>query len=122
MLKRFLALIFFSALAVAQVTYSAPTPAQAAKPAVLIATGGTSPNVVTCSVTGNAVPATALTVSCSIGSVVISPYTIPFVVGTAYTFQHNFNGHALTVLCNGTASPIVVTATVDASAAVGGNF
>lgn len=122
MVKRFLVFILSLIPLFAQVTYSPSIAPVAGTPAKLTATVGTAPNVVTCTVTGNAIPATALTFTCSLGSIAIVPYTVPFNLGSAYTLQHNYMGNALTIIATAITLPINVTATVNAGPAIGGVF
>jgi len=108
----------------AQVTYTPPVPPTAAKPATLTVTSGSATSSqVKCTITGDAVPAVNISVSCSLGPVTIPSFNIPFTSsGTAYTFQYNFNGQALTVIINGMTLPVNVTAAVNGAAAIGGAF
>lgn len=124
-------LVFFlfafslSATVEAQIVYTPPVAPQAATPAKLVVSGGTSPNSVSCTVTGNAVPATSLTFACTVLGVSITPYTIPFTTGSAYTLQHNIPNVAVTIIANGVnlpGTPINVSATVNGGTAVGGPF
>ena len=63
-------------------------------PGHFVATAGS----VTCTVTGNAVPATAILVGCQLGAVAVPTYTIPLPANSAYTFDHRLNGDAISVI------------------------
>jgi D-serine deaminase-like pyridoxal phosphate-dependent protein len=97
------------------ITISAPTPGS------VIATAGS----ITCAFAGNASPATAVTISCTLGTVKVDPYTMPVSNGSAYTFQQNLNGDAITVSFSSTTVPGIVwkaAATPNGgTAATGGN-
>lgn len=77
--------------------------------------------VVACTLTGNAVPATAVTIACTVNSVAIQPYTMPLAANAAYTFQHNFlsTNDSVTVILRADAAK-AITAEVTASSN-GGN-
>lgn len=105
------------------VTFTPGQPPTLATPAKLVATAGSGTSAVTCTLTGNAVPATSVTVACTVGTVTITPYTIAFTSGTAYTFQHNFNSNAVTVqLSELTGTTIQVQATANGSTPTSGSF
>ncbi|MGA2443686.1 MAG: hypothetical protein ABSH08_22250 [Tepidisphaeraceae bacterium] len=74
--------------AVGTVTFTPPQPGK------LVVTAGSE----TCTLTGNNVPATALSIACTIGSTTIPAYTMPLIAGASFTFQFNLNGDALTVI------------------------
>ncbi len=67
------------------VNFTPPTPG------VVTATAGS----ISCVLTGNAVPATAIAVDCNIGGTHI-PFTIPIIVGNAFTADYHWNGDAVT--------------------------
>src|SRR5690348_930673 len=123
-MRKFL-LIFsmFAVSAFAQVTWTPPVKPVAAAPGKLAITTAT----VNCTLTGNAVPATALTISCSVAGVAITPYTVPFNAtgGTlnAYTFQHNWGSDAVTVIMKQNATAGVdFQATANTATATTGTF
>lgn len=72
---------------------------------------------ISCTVTGNASPATGATISCSLGTTAIPDYTVPLAASTAFTFTYNFNGDALTVILDALSGSITWQAT---AAPVGG--
>lgn len=118
MRKLLLALVLALPLA-AQVTFTPPTPAVAAKPGVLNAMAGTAPTAITCVLTGNAVPATAISIACTVAGITLPAYSMVFqgTGGTlvAFTFQYNYGSNALSVILKQDA-----TAGVDVQASVNG--
>ena len=98
MKKLLLLLCAFASLAAAQITYTPGSAPQAAVPTKVVATAGSGASAVSCTLTGDTFPATKVTIACTVGGVTISPYTVPFAAGTAYTFQHNYNGNVLTLI------------------------
>ena len=66
-------------------------PAVAAVPTKVVSTAG----VISCTLTGNAFPATGLIIACTINSSNFS-YTLTLPYSTTYTFQHNYALDALT--------------------------
>jgi hypothetical protein len=59
-----------------------------AAPARVVATVG----AIVCTAKGNAVPATAVTVTCLLGTLSNGPHTFPIPPGSALTFTQTFNG------------------------------
>jgi hypothetical protein len=103
------------------VTFTEPVPPRPAIPGKLVASTASG---VQCTLTGDAVPATAITIACQVGSVVIQPYVVAFQPGMAYVFQHGLNADALTVMLSMPAAggPIAVQATVNGQTPVSGTF
>jgi hypothetical protein len=118
MLKIIALFLAVTAFGQAVITYTAAQPPQAAKPATLVVPS----TVGTCTVTGDAIPAVNLIVNCTFGSIKDNRTVGPFTAGTALTVQYNAGGHAVTIIANAMILPINVTASLDASAPVGGVF
>jgi hypothetical protein len=53
---------------------------------------------VACVMMANAAPATAVTVSASLGELALPPYPVALPPGSAYIFDHRQNGDAVTVM------------------------
>lgn len=90
-------LLLFPIMLQAQVVWTAPVDPQPGVPGKLVITDATAGNpTVSCTITGNAVPATALTFACAVGSITQPTYTIQFSPGISYTLQFNFNINTVT--------------------------
>lgn len=90
-------LVLLAGIASAQIVWTAPVPPQAAVPGKLVLTDDTAGNpTVACTFTGNAVPATAIIVSCSVGSTITDSYTLQFSPGIARTISVMFNANSIT--------------------------
>lgn len=78
-----------------------------------------------CVVVGNAVPATAITVSCPhLGPTAIPAYTIPLIANAAYTFDQHFNGDAISFIIQSSAAGLIswqAVATPNGGTAVSAN-
>lgn len=120
MRKLLIFLLFLTPLAAftQSITFTPAQPPQLAKPAVLSIPSPSG----SCTITGDAVPAVNLIVTCTFGTVKDNRTVGPFIAGTALTVQYNAGGHALTFIVNAMTLPINVTGTVDGGAAVGGAF
>jgi hypothetical protein len=59
---------------------------------------------ITCTVVAFGIPPTGVVITTVIGSVTIPAYRIALSPGSAYTFQYNLNGDAVTVLLNASAT------------------
>jgi hypothetical protein len=106
----------------AQAVFTPPVPPSGGSAGKLSLAAGTSPNNLGCIVNGNAVPATALVFNCSIGATVIPQFTMQFPSGTAFTFQFNFGGHAITAILQQASAGVTVSATADGGTPVTGTF
>jgi hypothetical protein len=69
-----------------------------------IVVGAGSINV---TVQANAIPATALAINTALGAVTVPQYIMPFPPNSAYTFQHNYNGDAVTVSLSSNATGVI---------------
>lgn len=126
-MRKLLFALLLALPAAAQVTFTPPQPPTAAKPGVLTATAGTTPNAISCVLTGNAVPATAISIACTIAGVVIPAYSMPFqgTAGTliAFSVQYNYGVNALSILLKQDATEGVdVQASVNGGTATTGTF
>jgi hypothetical protein len=93
---------------------TAPTPAVVGK---VVATAGT----VNCTLTGNAAPATAVLIACTVAGVVIAPYSMPPLgANSGYSFTHSnlATGDAITAILKADGSK-AITADVVATTAAG---
>ena len=102
------------------VTSTPGSPAVGPTPSQLTATTGT----VGCTLKGNTFPASAVTITCTVGGVAITPYTIPLTSGGSYIFSHNFGTDLVTVsiISSPSTGQISVQATANGSAPVTTNF
>jgi hypothetical protein len=105
------------------VVFTPAIPPVAAVPAKLVANAGTGVTAISCTIVGNAVPATSLSITCLVGSTNIPAYTIPLTTGISYTFQFNYDVNAITFICQKPASgPITVSGTANSSPATNATF
>lgn len=100
-----------------------PTPPNAGTPGSVIATA--SPNL-SCTVTGNAIPATAVIIACpQLGPTAkVAAYTMPMPAGTSYTFNQTYNGDAVTIMVISSATGAITwqaAATPSGGTAASGN-
>jgi hypothetical protein len=79
------------------ITFTPPAPGK------VVAIAGS----VTCTVSGNTVPATAVNVSCIMGSVTIPSYIVPLPANSAYSFTEILNGDAITFTLSSNASGVI---------------
>jgi hypothetical protein len=86
-------LSFFLAAAQGAVTYTPPVPAQTATPGKVVMAAG----ALTCTVTGDAVPAQALAITCT-GAITTSAILIPLPTGANFTFVLGLNGDSVAIL------------------------
>lgn len=126
-MRKLLIALFLALPLAAQITFSAPQPAVAAKPGVLNAIAGTAPNAIVCVLTGNAVPATSIAIACTVAGTTLPAYSMAFqgTGGTlvAFTFQYNYGPNALSVMLKQDATAGVdVQATVNGGTATTGVF
>lgn len=126
---RLLLLAFVAPLLSAQV-YTPPVQPTAAVPGKMVAPAGSGATGTSCTFIGNAVPATAVIINCTLGTqVLISSVTVPIssTSSIAVTLQINSGAGlatANTVMISATpaTSGITVSATVNGGTAVTGSF
>lgn len=85
-MKLILASVLFTVSAWSQVVFTPDQPSQAPIPGKIVAT---APNL-SCTFTGDSVPATSILVACSIGTVSVAPYTIPIASGVSYMVNFTY--------------------------------
>lgn len=112
-------LLAFTALAsFAQATFTPPVPATAAVPGKLsLVDSAAGAGAITCTITGNAVPATAVSIACTAGAQTIPAYSVPFVPSMAFTFALNLGSNSVGAILTmpATATGIQVQADVHAA-------
>jgi hypothetical protein len=101
------------------VTATQAVPATPAVVGRLVATTAT----VSCTMTGNASPATTVSIACAVGGMIMPTINMPMPAGHAYTFQHNWDQDAVTVLIQSDAAKVItVRATANGSPEVLAKF
>jgi hypothetical protein len=120
-------IIFIPVLALCQATWTPPVPPTAGTPGKLVTVAGTGSTAINCTLTGNAVPATAINFACNLAGVTIPAFTLPMPSAGqlfAFTYQFNSGTNAVTTIVTltpGTAG-VAFQATVNGGAAVTGTF
>lgn len=117
-------IVFFAALfasiACAQVTWTPPVKPTTAIPGRLVTLAGSGTTAINCTLAGNAVPATGITMACTLGTITIPSYSVPAPassVPVTWTFQMGTSTATATVAIT---LSLDATAGIDFSATVNG--
>jgi hypothetical protein len=84
-------------MAAGTITFTPPAPGH------IVVTAGSA----SVTVQANAAPATQVAIDTALGAVSVPQYAMPLPANSAYTFQHNYNGDAVTVTLQSNAQGIV---------------
>jgi hypothetical protein len=110
--KRLIPLLFLVACAQAQVVFTPDTPATSAVPGKMVMTDAASgaPTLI-CTLTANAVPATAVTIACTDGGTTAGPSgTVTLTAGLSVVVSLTHGTNSLIASLTGTSTGITVQA------------
>ena len=99
------------------VTYTPPVTPTVGSPGKVVTTSGAAPNLVTCTATGNAVPATAVLLDCTLGGNTLPEATFTIQPGQNITINYGATGNQVAFLFSVAAGggPITFQASANGS-------